>query len=634
VSILSFSPRIFWNKSALGPIRLGVCSLLFFFLLTPEAAFSIPTLKDHWHFFCSLEPFSKRSLSRAKRKKDKVAKNALDQGINILDYACLLHQYEFESFVQAMNKFEGSGGSGRKPTLNNNGSNALIREAAQQIKIGAAEKKNDPRALYYHGYVLALSNDPFAVNVFDTLMTKYKSSKYTQMAYLALGEFYFDNQDIPKANREYKTAQKSKDEIVKKYVMYKLAWIEFLAAVRAKNRSKQKAAITKFATLTKGDKEKKGYGKKLDNLIERDLLDMLVELGDFNEAKRILKNVGATAIHSELLERLAYAKLNGGDARGAYNLFQQAIKEDETAVQNLQRSVTLVNLAAEINDVNLLIKSFKSLMALHGNTKSNWYKKQSKSVRKKALAQVEKLLFEFAITLERQGHANNNQAYLAGSMVLCQMYIKAYPKTKNTYDATLVYAQLLYEKKQYKKTAAILISLIKKNPKGKLNVAASDLMITSSQIVFDSDKKNYKLPELGKAETEMKIPGSRRLFADALALYMKLQPRNDNVPAMMYTEASIYYDFGHYKKAVDKYFRFVSKYPTNEFSLTAAARVFVYYDHWKNKRGIAKAKSVFGKFPNLKSAPELSMFFSSSRKKSPSRKSKKKIEAADKDEEA
>lgn len=130
-------------------------------------------------------------------------------------------------------------------------------------------------------------------------------------------------------------------------------------------------------------------------------------------------------------------------------------------------------------------------------------------------------------------------------------------------------------------------------------------MVTAAQFVVDSDKTVYKVPEPGTPLSPQKIPTNRKLYAECLELFLKFQPKNPLAPTMDFTAASIYYDYGHFDKAIKSYNSYVRRYPTGEFAKPAAARVLLYHQRQFDDEGLEKAKANFLAVPSFRADAEM-----------------------------
>lgn len=583
--------------------RLPLMLIAVFCFLLPVQASAIPGLFDHWHFFCS--PTAQVNKKYLAKMKGRAASGGLKGAISQFNYACLLHLYEVNQHQAAMEKWQAGGGKGAQPQLNHRMSMGVLKQASSALANQTKGKKKDQKALYYYGYSLALLGDVSTVNRLDELMTEFPSSPLFADASLVLGEFYFENKDPQKAFREYGVTAKAKKPIIQLYTRYKQAWINYAVGVDSKDQAKKKKAITDLVGVSKAAASKKGkLYKKLVDQIKTDLMALLADFGNLDEARRILSAIGAKDVSATLVEQMAYTRLNAGDVKGAYNLFQTSVKEDPLRPEAPVIVGNMVRLAGQMNNVQLVAANLKQLVDNYMKDKK-WRSRQKEPLLKKTEADIEALLYEFSTIIDQQGRQTNNTQFLNTANQLYTLYMKTFPKSPKNTELRYYMAQIQIQMKQFAKAARMLYVILTKNPKFPQAKEASELMVTAAQYVVDSDKTAYKVPEPGTPLSPQKIPPNRKLYAECLELFLKFQPKNPLAPTMEFTAASVYYDYGHFDKAIKSYYSFVRRYPTNEFAKAAAARVLIYHQKQFDDKGLAKAKATFLAVPAFKADPQM-----------------------------
>ncbi len=595
-------------------------------------------MRDHWHFLCAPKGVTNKLLGAAKSKMSS-ASGDLDSGIATFNYACVLSAAEARQFDLQMLKFQEGGGKGKQPALSQSNSNGWLKSAAQKLSAAAKSKKADPKANYYLAYALGLQGDDWAVNRFDDAIKA--GGDLSAEATIGMAEFLFDKKGAGAANDYYKKALKSKKTPVQAYARYKLAWVAYVSGAQTKNRAAQKSAITSMAKLSKDMAQGKGAALAFSKTVNEDILSLVVDYGDQVEAQKILQSVGAKDVYAIFLERMAYAKVQANDSAGAYKLFQAAIKEKPNAYATLQLSVNVAGLAAQLANVPLVVANMKIMVNTYINEKSEWRKKQKAPDLKKSDKQIEDLLHQYATAIDQQGRAENKPPYLNAALDLYALFLKTFPKSDKTYDVKFFNGQLLYLQKKNKESADALTALINENPKGKYTKDALDLIVTSAQVALDADKTKYTLPAPGSMKKESKIPPVKLTYANALDLYVKFVPsaKNPNAAAMWHATGSVYYDFGHYKDSLPRYFALIKAFPQDPLSKNAAARIFEYYKLQKGEKGYEAIKEKFAAIPQIKGAPELAPYFAAKgiplaeeKSKAEKKAKKKKPKAVDEDE--
>ena len=601
-AVLTWDRALVENKSILQKICILFGAVALYFC-APAKAEAIPGLNDHWHFFCS--PSSKVSTKFLAKMKVKSESGGVKGAVAKLNYACLLHLYEVNKHEATIEKWQTAGGKGAQPQLNHQMSLGVLKQAVATLASLNKGKKKDPTALYYYGYALAIAGDVETVNRLDELMTEFPTAKQTADAPLVLGEFYFDNKDPQKAFREYATALKSKNQLVKLYTRYKQSWINYAVGVDSKDQNKKKKAITDLVAVSKAAEAKKGkLYKKLSEIIKVDLMALLADFGNLDEARRILSAIGAKDVYAKLVEQMAYARLNAGDPKGAYSLFQIAAKEDPLRPEAPAISTNLVRLAGQMNDVGLVAANLKLMVKTYMVDKK-WRSIQKAPLHKKSDADLEALLYEFSTIIDRQGRETANPQFLASAQQLYELFIKTFPKSTKIVELQYYIAQIQVQNKQYLKGASLLYTLLKNNPKFPQAKEASEMMVTAAQVVIDNDKTAYKVEEPGTPLSPQKIPTNRKIYSECLELFLKFQPKNPMAPTMDFTVASIYYDYGHFDKAIKSYNMYIRRFPTGEFAKPAAARVLLYHQRQFDDEGLEKAKANFLAMPAFRADPEM-----------------------------
>lgn len=573
-----------------------------------SSAFAIPTVKDEWRYFCPTQTVSKKVLGELSNKADEQS-TEYGGGIAVLNYACAQSIMEQQSYKNALNAFKKKGGAGKEPAASTRASDALIKRAAESLASDYKSKKKNQKILYYYGLSLALLGNPLTVNIFDELTTKFAKGNLTPRSYLTLGNYYLDKQDVAKAQRELDAAVKTTEPAVQTYAKYKSAWIIFAVAYNQKDLNKQREAIEKFAGIFQGISDDEEQGEILKATIKQDLLDLLAAYGNVAESRKILRRIDAMAELPVLLEKMAETKIASGDIQGGYSLLSQVIKERPNHQDNLAVHTRMLYISGQTKNIPGILSTIKLMLQTYANPESTWAKEQEDEYRAIAAKKVEDLVFEFATSLDQEGSKANQQPLLQASVQLYQLFIKSFPKSPRIFEAEFYFAQLLAQLNKYQIAANLLRKLLLKNPKGKFAREASDGMIAAAQKAYELDKNDYTLPELGMAKRSIKLPESRQLFADSLDLYAKLRPKNPDVPVMYFTAATIYFEFGHYKKSNERYLKFIQSAPANESAPVAAVRILFTSKNQLGEEALAKAKDDISKFPQIKNHPDIAPFY-------------------------
>ena len=597
------------NYGLLKPCSYFCRATLIFLALTliSSAAQALPNIKDQWHFFCGPTQVNDKLLQKA---RSKTGGGGLKAGIAQLNYACLLELREIQDLQEKFTKWTDSGQKGPQPQLDNRGSTRALSQAVATLAASYKSAPNNPKVLYHYALALAVKGNVLTVNIFDELMTKHKNDKFIGDAYLILGDHYFERRDTQKAFREYTNALKRGRPLVQAYTRYKMAWINFASAQEQKNNAKQIKTIQDLVNLKRRLDSNKGKREKLlAETIEDDVAELLARQGNLEETKRILKAMNADDVYANVLERMANNRLASNDLDGAYQFFALSLKEGPGRREALQIATTMVQIAAQKNDAKRLSEMLRYMVGNFTRGKTPWRNSQNgnKSSLTKAESQVENLVFEYAVAIDNQARQSNDQAMLTVARGLYEIFIKSFKKSRHLLVLKTQYGTLLYLQKNNLNAAKVLHDVLAANPKNKTAKDLAALMVTAAQLAVDNDKTKYDPIDPGtpKDEKPRPIPLVKKVFADSLDMFSKLNPTDTNVPAMTYTSAAIYFDFGHFEEGLKRLNAYINKYPANDFSKLAAAKVLTYYLQQNDKKRLNQTIEKLTINPTLGDAAEV-----------------------------
>jgi hypothetical protein len=564
-------------------------------LLAPRAE-ALPALRDYWHFTCAPNGVTRKILEQSQ------AKAGSGGGVGDLRAACVQSALEVDQFQKRLAKFQEGGSKGAAPQLDHRRSDQMLAGAERSLAATYKAKKT-PEIAFHYGLALALKADDWSINRLDEAIRE-GSAAVSGEASLVMAEIYFDKQDLQKASQNYAKAAASKRKPTQEYARYKLGWMEYIGGVQAKNKGLQKSAIQKLAKLTR-TKSPNAKPKGVAARAKEDVLAMIVDLGDLEAAKQILQSVNATEVYGTLLERMAYTRLAEGNTKAAYDLFGLAVKERPSQYGSLELSINQAVIAAQTNNVPLLVWNLKALVRTYVQPKASWRKKQNEADLKKADARVEAVVLEYASAIDQQGRANKSLADQKQAELLYKIVLTYFPKSSKIYDVKFAQAQLLFVMLQYEASARALAAMVKETPKGKYTKDALELMVTAAQTAVDGDKTKYDIPAPGKGTTELKIPAVKQTYADSLDLFVKYMPQHQLAIDAQFAAASVYYDFAHYEEGVKRYNAFIKKYPTNAYAKTLVARIIEYHKSQNDPEALEAAKAEINAIPALAADPQL-----------------------------
>ena len=193
----------------------------------------------------------------------------------------------------------------------------------------------------------------------------------------------------------------------------------------------------------------------------------------------------------------------------------------------------------------------RAMTASYAAKRSPWLseQKKNKGMIDKARQKTEQLVFDYAVDLDRQGRAGNNQLYLWGATQLYALYVKTYPTAKRAFDVRNFQGQLLAAQGQYLAAANHMLAFIKeqREPPPKDATPASRESVPweteMPPVTVGLESVNVPGPNLFSPPAALKAPVTDKWFvtltragavkATVPPARLSLAPTESNSPALL-----------------------------------------------------------------------------------------------------
>ena len=442
-------------------------------------------------------------------------------------------------------------------------------------------------------------------------MRKYPTSRFVPNVLVAFGDFAFDGDDMDEALKAYDRVTKNyKGSAVYGYATYKKAWCYF-------NLDNKKKALELFL-------ETNNYAKKYPNLPNskplrrqsvKDIVMTYSFVGSADKAIGFFTKVTDDDREEwmKMTERLALFYSDKGKYSDAISLYRKLISLNQESVKVVDYQLEIVR--NEVNNnmysqgtvgeiVRLMIlvncidndgecPTYEAL----GQKKARTLPVNDRDVAEKNYPEtrkkVELLAKTWAKTYHREAQQTRNADLYQNAYFLYLVYLDTFPDSKDIYEMTFFYGELLYKLKQYDEAAAAYEAAFKLENEGKYTeeiVHASvssyfrDIKVSEKKATLDKgtddvytvstkddDGKDGKTKKVRKGPPEAKeFPQLQKDFIAACDRYIKFAPEGDQIVNVKYTRARTYYDFFHLKDAGAAFRQLVYDHPKHELAIIAA----------------------------------------------------------------
>ncbi|MEZ4434518.1 MAG: tetratricopeptide repeat protein [bacterium] len=339
----------------------------------------------------------------------------------------------------------------------------------QAIEVYKHIVKNFPRYPRLDGVLFALAfnyqrkDQPDAAKkIYGELIRRYPRSVHVPDTLLNIGEIFFEDGKVAQAKKAYEKVTTSyRDSTVYGYALYKLGWCNY-------NLGKFKEALKVFLRVIEHGRKMKGGRNRLTLIREaqRDLVRTYVHLEDANPNKAIsfFQRV-APDDYLDLSEKLAEAYADTGQYEKSNQLFRNLIKRQRSSYRVVSFQTMIASNTQNLGDQVKAIKELKRLVQLWAKVRGA--KDADPDRVAKDEVRIEELLRRTAVDKHRLYMKTKNPDHAALAYDLYTDYVAIFPSTKNSYEMTFYFAELLYDLKKWKEAATNYEKALELQPKGE-----------------------------------------------------------------------------------------------------------------------------------------------------------------------
>lgn len=424
-----------------------------------------------------------------------------------------------------------------------------------------------------------------AIAVYTDLIRNFKDSPLVADAWLAFGEYYFNEAELNKALKAYELAASDKRARVYGFALYKQAWCYYNLAEWKKALEKFRATIfySQMADTLSGENR-----ISLGREAQKDFVKTYAYIGEPNRAKFVLADIVnqddcKTPECLKLVEQLAGLWYDAGKFEESAYLYRELIRSNPESSRNAYYQGRVVDLVARgadkkatTNETRRLVEIYQVIKAKEGSaTGEAGQRLKTDIVDAETLAEA---------TVRRLGQEWNREAKktrqkptydFAKSMYV--EYLRLFPQSKFAYEMRFQLGDLHYKLEEYDEAAKAYEVTVLADPKGKYLVdAANDNILALEEHIKDLDLKKPKPAN----DKPVEIHPERKRLVDACDRYLQFVPveKAEKAIAIMFKAGKIYYDHNQFDEAVKRFEAIVARTPEAEEAEYAANLVLDVYN--------------------------------------------------------
>lgn len=513
---------------------------------------------------------------------------------------------EMTAFDKAYNDWVDSGRAGKEPTQKDHiRESELIKQNAlklyEKVLTEYPTYERNDEVLFYLGYnEYEAGNKKAAVNHYWTLIKQFNQSRLVPDAYLQLGEHFFNENNVDKARKAFERALASQQGRIYNYALYKLAWCDYNVQEYAAGITKLKDVIDRSERAEAGDtKSVQLKGEALGDLARffsyvdevDSAFDYFKKKGGEDLAVRYTTKLGG--LFSEQgkwpLEIKTYRMLN--------EKFPMNNKAPE--LQSL-----IVKAYSKLNKKDMVRKEVERLVDLY-RPGTPWYEEQKRKGDKASLEYAYDLTESNLRDLVTEYHADAQKRQDVPTYQLARdiysKYLDAFSDTESAYSMRFFYAEVLWALKEWKNAAEQYDRVVRVKTDGKAKgkyarTAAYNAILAYEKMSTEGDKgaldetkkidekakkgsadtrtvKTIKIANLEKDKEykEEPIPDLELKLSSACDVYFDIaDPKDQDLPAIKFKAAFIYYKHNHFVEAAQRYNEIIERWPGDDLSKKSA----------------------------------------------------------------
>jgi TolA-binding protein len=457
-------------------------------------------------------------------------------------------------------------------------------------------ERTDEVLFFLGQYLMEDGQDRKALVAYKRLVEKYPKSKYIPDAYLAFGEYYFNNSkgkrpELEKALAAYKKAAEFPESQVYAFALYKQGWCHY-------NMGDYEAAKDKFKTVVlygelaganavEKDGGKSGGKGSLVREARGDYVRAYAHQGDVSQARADFSKVATNPDDRfTMMKQLANLYYADGKDREAAITYNSLIKEKPLSPEAPGFQGRIVDCILRMGNKERTVTQVRRLVKIMKEVESSGVIKDDKD--KKLLAEAKELsertLSNLAVTWHNEGKKTRNEETFKYADAVYSDYLTLFPDNPKAYDLRFFWAELLNDNLQnYEKAAANYTLVVlqdakvleAKDDKGKpkpgkpgkwLQNAAYNAVLAYDEVVKAGEARGEGKSEVASDITKKAtIPPLKKSLLDACERYLKYVPKGDKRVEIAFKAANIYYRHNHFDEAVLRFSEIALGYPDYKF---------------------------------------------------------------------
>ncbi|MCA9550137.1 MAG: tetratricopeptide repeat protein [Myxococcales bacterium] len=490
-----------------------------------------------------------------------------------------VEQAKYEFYLVHEERGESAKGSAVAPTAR------LLKEKAvetyQRILAEFPEFADSDKVLFFlaHEY-RELGRYDEMIQTYEQLVGKYPKSSLVLDAYLVLGDYRFDKQDLIGAKRYYQKIIDSPKSSSHPMAHFKMGWV-FL------NESDHKEALYHFEAAVRregAEADSRAAEERLVNVQREALVDLAYAYTEVRKPAGALKYFRGLAPSRNMyllaLGKLAKRYFVKQDFPAASLVYREIADLSADAETNLDNTGQIYEADKKADNYARVNKDVGRMLAALDGYRFDW--RAAEAQRTAATVDFENYSRDLSTRSQRSMKGGKSRM---GPRVAAayERYLESFPKSQHRQDILQNLADTLFEAKMFLDAG----DRYEEVARGAEDDKVKEESLYNACAAFHEALKNSQ-----KMTRFERIWAQEGLIKNGAA-YVQAFPQSDKVPSIKLNIGRSYYEAGEFEQAIGVFDEYIAAYPRNAEAVTVADLILDSYAKMQDFARLAeKAKAL------------------------------------------
>ena len=490
-----------------------------------------------------------------------------------------VEQARYEFYLVHEMRGESSKGSAVAPTAR------LLKEKAVETYLRILSEfprfKDTDKILFFlaHEY-RELGRYGAMIKQYETLVSRFPKSPLVLDAYLVLGDYRFDRQDLSGAKRYYQKILDAPNSSATPMAHFKMGWVHLNESdYREALRQFERAVVTDVKLADAKNKDTRVRDKRVDVTREAltDLAYAYTEVYRPRSALKYFRRLAPTRnMYRLALEKLARRYFVKQDFSSAAMVYREIANLSYDAETNLDFTARIYESTKNISNFRRVHADVEAMLTALNGYRFDW--RIARAQRDAATQDFEVYTRDLTTRAQSQAIKGKSSRQQLRVALAYTRYLESFPQSDHRREMLENLADTLFEAKLFLRAGDRYEEAARLAPDAK---AKEEALYSACASFYEVLKNSSKLPRFDR------IWAQQGLIHNGVA-YVAAFPKSRKVPQIKINIGRSYYEAGQFEQAVGVFDEFLDAYPRHPGAKAVAELILDTYAQRQDFAGLAE----------------------------------------------